>query len=160
MVAAGPIGALLLGATSGALAGSAGAGLASALATIGFPEEKAAIYQTRIQAGEFVLMAEVPMDRTGEIQLLLESAGGKEVHITDSALPHACEGLCEGVDKISPEVRNHLSEAAQKDFVEKYNEVYQQKEDAIEAEKAAWDTIHERYEEDEMGVWSKQKVSA
>lgn len=159
VVAAGPIGALLLGATSGAIAGSAGAGLASVLVAIGLPEEKAAIYQTRIQAGEFVLMAEIPSDRNGEIQLLLESAGGKEVHTTEKALSSACNGLCEGVEELSPEVRNHLSESAQKDFVEKYNEVFNRSEDSIEAEKAAWSSIHERYEEDESGIWSKQKVS-
>lgn len=53
IVAAGPIGALLLGAASGAIAGSAGAGLVSVLATLGMPEDKAAVYQTRLQAGEF-----------------------------------------------------------------------------------------------------------
>lgn len=160
IVAAGPIGALLLGATSGALAGSAGAGLVSVLVAIGLPEEKAAIYQTRIQAGEFVLMAEVPSDRSGEIQLLVESAGGQEIHTVEQSLPKACSGLCEGVEGLSPEVRNHLSENAQKDFVEKYNEVYREQEDSLEAEKAAWMTIHERYDEDENGVWSKQKVAA
>ncbi len=160
IVAAGPIGALLLGATSGALAGSAGAGLVSVLVAIGLPEEKAAIYQTRIQAGEFVLMAEVPSDRSGEIQLLVESAGGQEIHTVEQSLPKACSGLCEGVEGLSPEVRNHLSENAQKDFVEKYNEVYREQEDSIEAEKAAWMMIHECYDEDENGVWSKQKVAA
>lgn len=160
IVAAGPIGALLLGATSGALAGSAGAGLVSVLVAIGLPEEKAAIYQTRIQAGEFVLMAEVPSDRSGEIQLLVKSAGGQEIHTVEQSLPKACSGLCEGVEGLSPEVRNHLSENAQKDFVEKYNEVYREQEDSIEAEKAAWMMIHERYDEDENGVWSKQKVAA
>lgn len=160
IVAAGPIGALLLGATSGALAGSAGAGLASVLVAIGLPEEKAAIYQTRIQAGEFVLMVEVPSDRSGEIQLLIESAGGQEIHTVEQSLPKACVGLCEGVEGLSPEVRNHLSENAQKDFVEKYNEVYREQKDSIEAEKAAWMIIHERYDEDENGVWAKQKVAA
>ncbi len=160
VVAAGPIGALLLGATSGALAGSAGAGLVSVLVAIGLPEEKAAIYQTRIQAGEFVLMVEVPSDRSGEVQLLVESAGGQEIHTTEQPLDRACIGLCEGVEGLSPEVRNHLSEAAQKDFVEKYNEVYREHEDSIEAEKAAWMMVHERYDEDEKGVWSKQKVIA
>lgn len=160
IVAAGPIGALLLGATSGALAGSAGAGLASVLVAIGLPEEKAAIYQTRMQAGEFVLMAEVPSDRSGEIQLLVESAGGQEIHTVEQPLPKACAGLCEGIEGLSPEVRNHLSETAQKDFVEKYNEVYREQEDSLEAEKAAWMMIHERYDEDENGVWSKQKVTA
>ncbi len=160
IVAAGPIGALLLGATSGALAGSAGAGLASVLVAIGLPEEKAAIYQTRMQAGEFVLMAEVPSNRSGEIQLLIESAGGQEIHTVEQPLPKACMGLCEGVEGLSPETRNHLSETAQKDFVEKYNEAYRDHEDSLEAEKAAWAMIHERYDEDENGVWSQQKVTA
>jgi hypothetical protein len=42
------------------IAGSAGAGLISVLITLGMPEDKATIYQTRLQAGEFFLMAEVP----------------------------------------------------------------------------------------------------
>lgn len=159
LVAAGPIGAILLGATSGALAGSAGTGLVSVLVAIGLPEEKAAIYQTRLQAGEFVLMAEVPADRVGEYQLLIESAGGQEIHTVDRPLARACEGLCNGIEGLSPEVRNHLSEDAQKDFAEKYNEVYRENEDSLEAEKAAWDMIHERYDEDDSGVWSKQKAA-
>lgn len=160
VVAAGPIGALLLGATSGAIAGSAGAGLVSVLVAIGLPEEKAAIYQTRMQAGEFVLMAEVPASRSGEIQSLIESAGGQEIHLLEQPLSRACDGLCEGVEGLSPEVRNHLSEQAQKDFVEKYNEVYREEEDSTKAEQAAWRLIHERYDEDETGLWSKQKVLA
>lgn len=160
IVAAGPLGAVLLGATSGAIAGSAGAGLASALVAIGLPEEKAAIYETRIQAGEFMLMAEVPAERTGEYQLLVESAGGKEIHVSEQILSQPCDGLCDGVESLSPEVRSHLSESAQKEFVEKYNEKYRATEDSLEAEKAAWTMIYERYEEDENGVWSRQKVTA
>jgi cation transport regulator ChaB len=158
IVAAGPIGALLLGATSGALAGSAGAGLVSVLAAIGLPEEKAAIYQTRMQAGEFVLMAEVPAGKTEEIQQLLESAGGEEVHTIEQPLSKASDGPCDSVESLSPEVRNHLSESAQQEFVAEYNRAYDESNDAIEAEKAAWDTIHDRYDQDEMGIWSKQKV--
>ncbi|MBC7515697.1 MAG: hypothetical protein H7237_04590, partial [Alkalinema sp. FL-bin-369] len=55
VVAAGPIAAVLLGATSGALAGSAGAGLVSVLTALGMPEKQAALYQTKLGAGEFVL---------------------------------------------------------------------------------------------------------
>ena len=105
VVAAGPLGALLLGAASGALAGSAGAGLVSALVALGMPEDKAAIYQTRIEAGEFLVMAEVPADRSGEFQLLLESAGGQEVHTSETTLPRACPGKCNDVSELSPEVR-------------------------------------------------------
>ncbi|MEM9803742.1 MAG: ChaB family protein [Cyanobacteria bacterium P01_D01_bin.56] len=160
VVAAGPIGAVLLGAASGALAGGAGAGLVSALATLGMPEEKAAIYQTRLEAGEFLMMVEVPADRTGEYQLLLETAGGEEIHMSDTTLPRPCPGRCSGVNDLSPEIRSHLSEPAQKEFVERYNAVLDETDDEIKAEQAAWLTIHEKYDEDENGVWSKEKVLA
>ncbi len=160
VVAAGPLGALLLGAASGAIAGSAGAGLVSALVAWGMPEEKATIYQTRVEAGEFLVMAEVPADKTGEYQLLLESAGGEEVHTTEMTLPRPCPGKCNDSSDLSPEVRSHLSEDAQKTFIERYNAEYDQSEDPVKAEHAAWDAIHQQYEEDENGFWSKQKVTA
>ena len=160
VVAAGPLGALLLGAASGAIAGSAGAGLVSALVAWGMPEEKATIYQTRVEAGEFLVMAEVPADKTGEYQLLLESAGGEEVHTTEMTLPRPCPGKCNEPSDLSPEVRSHLSEDAQKTFIERYNAEYDQSEDPVKAEHAAWDAIHQQYEEDENGFWSKQKVTA
>lgn len=160
VVAAGPIGGLLLGAASGALAGSAGAGLASALVAWGMPEDKATIYQTRVEAGEYLVMAEIPADKSGEIQLLLESAGGQEVHTSEITLPRPCPGKCNDVSDLSPEVRSHLSEDAQKTFIERYNAEYDSTEDPTKAEHAAWDAIHQQYEEDDNGVWSKQKVTA
>ena len=160
VVAGGPITSVLLGAASGALAGSAGAGLASALATLGMPKEKAAVYETRVKAGEYLLMAEVPANKTGEYQLLIESAGGEEIHVNESTLPRPCPGQCNGVDDLSPEVRSHLSEEAQKDFIKKYNAVLSETDDETKAEHQAWSIIHEKYEEDENGVWSKAKVSA
>ena len=160
VVAAGPIGAVLLGATSGALAGSAGGGLISALSTLGMPEEKAAIYQTRLEAGEFLLMAEVPSDRSGEYQLLLESAGGEEIHTSETTLPRPCSGRCNDVTDLSPEVRSHLSESVQKTFIERYNTTLDETDDESKAEQAAWVAIHEQYDEDENGVWSKEKVTA
>jgi cation transport regulator ChaB len=159
VVAAGPLGALLLGAASGAIAGSAGAGLVSALVAWGMPEEKATIYQTRVEAGEFLVMAEVPADRSGEFQLLLESAGGEEVHTTEMTLPRPCPGKCNDASDLSPEVRSHLSEDAQKTFIERYNAEFDQTQDPTKAEHAAWDAIHQQYEEDEHGIWSKQKVT-
>lgn len=159
VVAAGPLGALLLGAASGAIAGSAGAGLVSALVAWGMPEEKATIYQTRVEAGEFLVMAEVPANKSGEFQLLLESAGGEEVHTTEMTLPRACPGRCNEARDLSPEVRSHLSEQAQTTFMERYNTVFDDTEDPLKAEQAAWETVHQQYEEDENGVWSKQKVT-
>lgn len=160
VVAAGPISSILLGAATGALAGSAGAGLASFFATLGMPEDKAAVYETRLKAGEFLVMAEVPAERSGEYQMLLESAGGEEIHVSDKSLPRPCPGRCNNREDLSPEVRTHLSEAAQQDFIERYNAVYDETEDNIKAEHAAWEAIHEKYEEDENGVWSKAKVTA
>lgn len=86
VVSAGPLSAVLLGAASGALAGGAGAGLVSVLAALGMSEEKAAIYQTRLQAGEFLVMVEVPAGKSGEYQLLMQNAGGEEIHTSDMTL--------------------------------------------------------------------------
>jgi cation transport regulator ChaB len=160
VVAAGPITSVLLGAASGAIAGSAGAGLASALATLGMPKEKAAIYETRVKAGEFLLMAEVPTDKSGEYQLLIESAGGEEIHVNESTLPRPCAGKCGGVEDLSPEIRSHLSEAAQKDFIDNYNAVLAETDDETKAEHQAWASIKDKYDEDEHGIWSKEKVNA
>jgi cation transport regulator ChaB len=160
VVAAGPITAVLLGAATGAIAGSAGAGLASALATLGMPEEKAAVYETRVKAGEFLLMAEVPSNKSGEYQLLVESAGGEEIHINESILPRPCQGDCQEVGDLSPEIRSHLSEAAQQDFLESYKAALSEHKDETKAEQAAWAKIKDKYDEDENGVWSKSKITA
>lgn len=160
VVAAGPITAVLLGAASGAIAGSAGAGLASALATLGMPEEKAAVYETRVKAGEFLLMAEVPADKTGEYQLLIENAGGEEIHVNESTLPRPCPGKCNDVEDLSPEIRSHLSEEAQQDFISSYNSAYDETNDETKAEQQAWSAIKDKYDEDENGVWSKAKTTA
>lgn len=160
VVAAGPLGAVLLGAASGAIAGSAGAGLVSVFVALGMPEEKAAIYQTRLEAGEFLLMAEVPASKSGEIQLLLQSAGGEEVAVNEMTLPRPCEGRCNSPEDLSPEIRTHLSEDAQKTFIDRYNAALEDNQDPMQAESTAWETIHQQYEEDENGVWSKSKVTA
>jgi cation transport regulator ChaB len=160
IVAAGPIGAVLLGAASGAIAGSAGAGLVSALVALGMPEDKAAVYQTRLQAGEFLLMAEVPSNRVEEFQNLMQGAGGEEIHTLEQTLPRPCTGRCNSAEDLSPEVRSHLSPDAQSTFIERYNSVLDQTNDQAQAEQAAWEAVHQKFDEDENGVWSKAKVSA
>lgn len=157
IVAAGPIGAVLLGAASGAIAGSAGAGLVSVLTTLGMPEDKAAVYQTRLQAGEFLIMAEVPADRAGEFQLLMQSAGGEEIHTLEQALPRACTDGCNSPEDLSPEIRSHLSVEAQRTFVERYRDVLKETNDESKAEQEAWETVHQQYDEDENGILSKLK---
>lgn len=158
IVAAGPIGALLLGAASGAIAGSAGAGIVSVLTAWGMPEDKATVYQTRLQAGQFILMAEVPSDRLGEFQLLIESSGGEEIHTTEKTLTHPCSGRCNSLEDLSVEVRSHLSEPAQQTFMDRYNAVLDQTGDELISEQAAWEAVHEQFDEDERGVLSKAKV--
>ncbi len=159
IVAAVPISALLLGAASGAIAGSAGAGLVSVLTTFGMPEDKATIYQTRLQAGEFLLLTEVPSDRLQQVQSLLENAGAEEIHTLKKTLPHSCPGICNSPADLSPEIRVHLSEEAQRKFVERYNAVFQETNNESTAEQSAWKTIHDQFDEDARGVWSKAKVS-
>ena len=154
LVAAGPLGAALLGAASGALAGSAGAGLGSLLMTLGMPEDKAAIYQTKVTAGEYLVMAEVPTDKTGEYTILMESAGGQEIHVVESKLPRACKGECTGAQDLAPEIRNHLSEAAQNDFISDYNRILKESGNADQAEHEAWDMIRQKYTENEQGIWA------
>ncbi|MFW6296059.1 MAG: ChaB family protein [Halothece sp.] len=160
VVAGGPIGAALLGAAGGAIAGGAGAGLASFLSTLGMPEDKATLYQTRLEAGEFLIMAEVPANQSSEIQSLLENEGAEEVHTSQMTLPRPCPGRCESPEDLSPEVRGHLSEDAQQTFIQRYNTVFENTQDPMKAEQAAWQTIREQYDEDENGIWSKQKVTA
>ena len=159
VVAAGPLSAVLLGAASGAIAGSAGAGLVSALVTLGMSEEKAAVYQTRVEAGEFLVMAEVPADKASDIQLLLESAGGEEITVSEMTLPRTSGGKCNSPAYLSTEVRSHLSEEAQDTFIRSYNSALDQGSDPLSAEHAAWKAIHEQYEEDGNGVWSLAKAT-
>jgi cation transport regulator ChaB len=158
IVAAGPLSAVLLGAASGAIAGSAGAGLVSALTALGMPEDKATIYQTRLQAGEFLLMAEVPSDRAGEFELLLESAGGEEIHTVEKILARPCPGPCNKPEDLSPEVRAHLSPEAQRIFIERYNITLTETSDEFTSEQAAWEAVRQQFDEDENGVWSKVKA--
>lgn len=160
VVAAGPISSVLLGAATGAVAGSAGAGLASVLSTLGMPEDKAAVYETRLKAGEYLLMAEVPAAKSDEYKGTIENAHGEEIHVTDRTLPRPCPGRCNSPEELSPEVRAHLSDDAQSTFIKRYNAVFDESQDEMKAEQAAWETVHQQYDEDENGVWSKQKVTA
>ena len=104
-------------------------------------------------------MLEVPADRTGEYQLLLESAGAKDIHTADAPLPRA-SSECNGPDDLSPEIRTHLSSEAQTIFVDRYCSALQETNDKTKAEQMAWMTVQEQFDEDENGVWSKAKVMA
>ena len=160
VVAAGPISSVLLGAATGAIAGSAGAGLASALTTLGMPEEKATIYETRIKAGEYLLMVEVPAAKSDQYYSMVENTGGEEIYLNNSTLPRPCAGKCDSVEDLSPEIRSHLSLEAQEDFITKYNAVLAETADETKAEHQAWTAIKDKYDEDQTGIFSKVKVAS
>ena len=157
VAAAGPLGAALLGTTSGALYGALGAGLGSALVSLGMPQEKAAIYQTRLQAGEFLLVAEVPTEKAEEIATLLEDAGGEEVATTEMTIPKQPEGELTGTHEISPEMKAALSEEAQSTFVEAHNESLRGVEPNENAIHRAWDKVKEVFDRDDEGTYSRRK---
>lgn len=157
VVAAGPLAAALLGATTGALYGALGAGLGSALVSLGMPQDQAAIYQTRVQAGEFLIVVEVPAEKAGETLLLLQSAGGEEVAITEMQIPQAGEGKLTDKKDIAPEMQADLSEEAQETFVEAYNQALDESPEPQNALIKAWERIKQLFDRDDQGIFSKRK---
>jgi cation transport regulator ChaB len=77
---------------------------------------------------------------------------GGFVHVNEMTLPRACAGRCNSASDLSPEVRSHLSEAAQKVFIARYNSTFDETNDSSKAEQAAWETIHQQFDEDENGI--------
>ena len=157
IAAAGPLGAALLGITEGALYGALGAGLGSALMSLGMPKEKAAIYQTRLQAGEFLLVAEVLEEDTEDIVTLLKDAGGEEVAATDMVIPQQPEGELAGAEDISPEIRATMSEEAQQTFVDAHDESIRGFESNENAIHKAWNKMKEVFDRDDKGTYSQKK---
>ena len=158
VVAAGPLGAALLGTTSGALYGALGAGLGSALISLGMPQEKAAIYQTRLQAGEFLLVAEVPEAQAEEIASLLKNAGGEEIATTDMVIPKQPDGELSSGEDISPEMRAAMSDDAQNEFVNTYNKSLRESDEHESALHRAWETIKHLFDRDDEGKYSNRRV--
>ncbi|NJL88164.1 MAG: hypothetical protein HC886_22890 [Leptolyngbyaceae cyanobacterium SM1_1_3] len=154
VVAAGPLGAALLGAVTGAIAGGTGGSLASALASLGMPEEKAAIYETRLKAGEFLLVAETSTAQSEEVQALLQAAGGEEIlACSDMKIPRENAQQIQSAADLSPEIRAHLSETAQQTFVETYSAEFEHSSDSGEAMSKAWQKVEAEFERDQEGVW-------
>lgn len=158
VAAAGPLGAALLGITEGALFGALGAGLGSALISLGMPKDKAAIYQTRLQAGEFLLVAEVEANAAESIVSLLEESSGEEVAATDMVIPKQPDGELSSHEDISPEIKANLSEDAQKTFAEAHNESIKSDEPNENAIHRAWDKVKESFDRDEQGKYSQKKA--
>jgi len=64
--------------------------------TLGLPEDKAAVYQTRIEAENF--WRKSPADKSGEISPC-QSAGGEEIHTNQTPLPRQTNA-CWSVGKL------------------------------------------------------------
>ncbi len=159
VIAAGPIGPVLLGATNESILDNPGGGFAAVLTGLGMTKEQAIVYETRLQAGEYVLMVEVGNDWVEPYQLLLSGLGGENIHISETALPHASAGRCNSSADLSPEVGKHLSPEAQDVFIQSYNAAMVEPGDEMKAEQAAWKTISKFFAENENGVWSKVEVA-
>lgn len=154
VVAAGPIGAALLGAAGGAIAGSAGAGIASVFATMGMPEDKVNTYQTRVQAGEFVVVAEGYTQQINQIENILREAGGEEIAVTEQTLPREKPGAFDGPEDLAPHVREHLAPAAQQTYIQAYNAEFASSSDEQRADTVAWEAVRRDHVEDTDGRWS------
>ncbi|MEM7553078.1 MAG: ChaB family protein [Cyanobacteria bacterium P01_A01_bin.84] len=48
----------------------------------------------------------------------------------------------------------------QRTFIERYNRILDETDEDNKAEQAVWETVHQQYEEDENGIWSKVKVTS
>ncbi|AGY60504.1 ChaB family protein [Gloeobacter kilaueensis] len=154
VVAAGPIGAALLGAAGGAIAGSAGGGLASVLATIGMSQDKINTYQTRLEAGEFVVVAEGYAAQIDQIESILREAGGEEITVADQTLPREKPGSFSGPEELAPHVREHLSPAAQKTYIDAYNADHSASGSDEQADAAAWEAVRKAYTLQQDGTWA------
>ncbi|WP_218082150.1 ChaB family protein [Anthocerotibacter panamensis] len=154
VIAAGPLAAALLGAAGGAVAGSVGAGLASVFLAMGMPEEKVNIYQTRLQAGEFVLVVEGLAAQVTQIRDILERLGAEEVAVMNQTLPREKPGIFVGPEELAPHVRQHLSPAAQRTYIQVYNAECTASGDETRADLAAWDAVRRNFKEDEQGQWA------
>ena len=91
--------------------------------------------------------------------MLLESAGGEEIHTNETPLPRKRSGQMESLSDLSPETRSHLSEDAQRLFIANYNQALAESADEAKADHHAWDIVHQQFEQDENGVWSKSKMT-
>jgi len=81
----------------------------------------------------------------------------EEIHTSETPLPRKSSGQMESPSDLSPEVRSHLSEAAQRTFIANYNTALAETGDEAKAGHHAWDVVAEQFEQDEHGVWSKGK---
>ena len=74
-------------------------------------------------------------------------------------MPRKRSGQLESLSDLSPETRSHLSEDAQRLFIANYNQALAESADEAKAEHHAWDVVHQQFEQDENGVWSKSKMT-
>ncbi|OKH16882.1 hypothetical protein NIES208_11800 [[Limnothrix rosea] IAM M-220] len=159
VVAGGPLGAALLGATSGAIAGSAGAGIVSALASLGLPKEKAAIYETKIKEGGLMITAEVDSEMSADVEQLFREQGGDEIlSCNDFLITRFDTGRVSSTSDLPESVKSRLSPEAQERFVEVFNQTYASENSENAAAYRAWMTIEDEFDQNDKGVWAIAKA--
>lgn len=79
LVIAGPLAAGLAGAATGALTG----GLVGALVDLGFPEEKAKMYEHHVQAGDTLVAVSASDDKSAIAEQILADHGAIEIQMLD-----------------------------------------------------------------------------
>jgi cation transport regulator ChaB len=161
VVAGGPIGADLLGATSGAIAGGAGVGIISALVSLGMPKEKAAIYETKIKAGGLMLTAETNQGMAAKLETLFREQGGTDIlSCKDFLLSRFDTGPVNSIHDLPDSVRSRLSSEAQETFVKVYNQVYAEQQNQHVAAYRAWMRVEDEYQQNDQGIWTEPKALA
>lgn len=91
--------------------------LAGVLAPLGTPEDKVKLYQTRLGEGDYLIMVEVPGDRSAVFQLIIEGSGGETVHISDRGLSWSSYVSLEQSQNFPAKMPSHLSEKTHSTFI-------------------------------------------
>lgn len=79
LIVLGPLAAALTGAAAGAVTG----GVVGALVDLGFPEEKARIYERQLLAGDTLVSVSVSEDKVAEVQSMFDEHQAQEVAVLD-----------------------------------------------------------------------------
>jgi hypothetical protein len=116
VVIAGPISRVLLE-TGKTTSESPRFDLQCALVPLGTPADKVKLYQTRLEEGDYLIIVEVPSDRTAVFQLILEGSGGEIIHISDCELSQPSYISFERPQNFPAKMPSHLLEKTHSTFI-------------------------------------------
>jgi cation transport regulator ChaB len=70
-------------------------------------------------------------------------------------IPRGAEGKLAGVEEIPPDIKSGMSEEAQQQFVESYNQAFEKSPENALME--AWKKVKQLFDRDDQGIFSKRK---